>query len=166
MIKMSKITEARKSIKELMKVIKNQKAYDLACALRGNDFSSYGEIKYLFTGRIRYYLGVEEGDSMLVIREIETLKKWERDDVIEELKRMKKEGIGVHYFRHILLALDALADIDVMPLPEYDNLKNICMKIVDYLNSEINSDGERNIIYQIGILLDKMTVKNDKKGSE
>ena len=163
---MSEVIEAKKGFKGLIKAIKNPKMYDLACALRGNDFASYGEIKYLFTGRIRYYLGIKDEHYMLVTREKEMLTELEKNDVINEFKRMKKEGIGLHYFKHIILALDALADIDVMPLPEYDNLRNICMKIVDYLNSEINSDGERNIIYQIGILLDKMTVKNDKKGSE
>jgi hypothetical protein len=129
-------------IDEFKRLLQNRNIYDLACALRGNDYG-FGEIKYLFTGRIRYYLGIHPLSYWGVVRENKEINVYEVDRIIREIEMMREAKAKDHYLDHISSALDVLRNEEIMPESEYSVLSSLCDEIALYLTDKQDSLKER-----------------------
>lgn len=97
----------KEEFQEIRKLIKSKEVYDLMATLRGIDYD-YPYLKYLFTARIRYFLGVSKRYAK--IRTTKTIFSIEASIILKEIKRARKEHMKRHYFIHINSALGVLRD--------------------------------------------------------
>jgi hypothetical protein len=84
--------------------------YDIMCGMRGPDFGEGGDLKWLFTARIRFFacrvFGWEE--SILPARPKAGMYREEIERAAEEAGRIADTFALVHYLEHCQMALSAL----------------------------------------------------------
>ncbi len=126
-------------IEELKKILADKDAYDLVSALRGDDYE-FAAMKYVFTARIRYFLGI--GSWAGVIRDTEYISEERAEDFKVEVENAIKQKMSLHYLDHILFALEALVKLKLMPEFEASELSALAMITEGYmLNKNSNSRG-------------------------
>ena len=141
-------------IEELKKILADKDAYDLVSAIRGNDYR-FWSMKYIFTARIRYFLGI--GSWAGDIRD----KRYISEEEVESFKREVEEAIkvnmGSHYFDHILGALYILKNLKYMPEDEATQLQELVLATDKYMwNQTFHT---KKLMYEA---LDKITVGDGK----
>lgn len=98
--------------------VSTKEGYDIACALRGPDYRNISGLKWLFTSRLRSFVGVNE-DSGGWVRGGRTLIAVSRLSITEDLDRLQSlyEGLTwdeiLHWLAHTQDAFDALDRMEV-----------------------------------------------------
>ena len=139
---MTEFEKSKENVKVLANLLRDRYMYDLASAIRGDDYEYLG-IKNLFTSRIRYCMGITEVYATTIdIRTDEKIMQFEISDILYELKEMKAEKRKKHYFYHVLDALTTLRVLELMSQEEYNNLTALCDEMLSYISdySEIKLD--------------------------
>ena len=116
---------------EFRKLTRRKELYDLMTALRGTDYG-YPFIKYLFTARIRYFLGVSKKYGE--IRTTKTIFPIDNLLVLKDIEQARKESMERHYFDHINSALEALKNNRLIKEDEWNILLNLSVKIANYVS--------------------------------
>ena len=112
-------------------MIKSKEAYNLMTALRGDDYG-YTFLKYLFTARIRYFLGVSKKYGE--VRTTKTIFSTDNIVILEDIERARKEYMEQHYFNHINSALETLKNNGLIKEDEWNILLNLSVKIANYVS--------------------------------
>ena len=117
-------------IEELKKILADRDAYDLVSAIRGDDYG-FQYIEYVFTARIRYFLGVDGWTAL--VREEPYITKEDATNFRIEVETAVKENMRIEYFNYILLALEVLNRLQIMPELEVRRLRNLADRTQVYM---------------------------------
>ena len=125
-----------------------KRMYAILCALRGPDFSDLENLKFVFSGRIRYWI-FGAFDVPAVNRD-RKLKEEEVVGLVEDLQVAATEENGYmalyHYLQHVYSALVCLADDylvgdDKKEAEALEDLAYKCIEIVQrYAPDKFNKD--------------------------
>ena len=121
-------------------LLKDEDIYNLASAIRGNDYD-YRNIKYLFTSRIRFLLGLD--DSYGSIRSLYSLSIPHVISILRDVGNARERHMESHYFDHVVSALDVLLDNEMIDRDEYTILTTLVVEMVKYIFH--NSDSTDSI---------------------
>ena len=142
---------------ELKNLLHNKDIYELASALRGNDYN-FIALKYVFTARLRSFILIDDIHSF--VRFSKYISNYEAEYFIKELIELSKRYYSLHYFNHIDQALRVLHRYNLIEEWEYNILHELLLVTVSYLITTENKD--INIISVKNALNKLVLPKGDK----
>jgi len=109
----------RNKMEALRILVNDSEIYNIMAALRGPDTQN-DDLKWIFTARLRYLVGMDCGGSGVRCRTKKEIRLWE---VFEALKKVNE--YDEHYLSHVELALFELMVKGLIDKEEYSLLREL-----------------------------------------